>query len=75
MATYDSVNNKCRAGFYCTGGAKIPTPGNSFTAASSYTSSDPNNSGFVGTLCSEGNYCGEQSSSEVPCSAGTFINY
>ena len=75
MAIYDGTDNLCRAGYYCTGGAKIPTPGNSFTAASSYTSSDPNNSEFVGTLCSEGNYCGEQSTSEVPCGAGSFINY
>ena len=56
MAASDSVANPCRAGFYCSGGARSPTPGN--VQHDSSQLSDPNQTGFTGTYCSEGSYCG-----------------
>eukprot|EP00347_Sterkiella_histriomuscorum_P005935 403354701 len=55
----DKINNKCRAGFYCSGGAKIPNP----------------TDGITGNICPTGKYCPEGSSNPIPCSVGTFLSY
>jgi len=57
----DSVTDtfKCRAGFYCEGGASTPTPSGSSSG---------------GDTCPLGHYCAEGSSTGAACPAGKFLS-
>ena len=59
---------QCQAGFYCSGGAKTPTPGGPYTILK-------NNAVVGGNICPKGYYCGIQSSKAVACSAPNFLPY
>ena len=74
MIAPDSVNNQCRAGFYCTGGSTSPTPGNYWfdNGGIAPVNTDPT---FKGTYCQPGNYCPQNSVQQIQCGAGTFLNY
>jgi len=53
----DPSNNKCTAGYYCTGKATTKTPTSSLDG---------------GKLCTAGFYCPEGTTVEVPCAKGSY---
>ena len=54
-----SVSGDCYAGFYCSGGASLPSPLD----------------GVTGNICPEGSYCPLGSPTHYYCSNGTYTNH
>ena len=56
-AGLSAVSGSCNTGYYCSGGASVPSPSDLSTSGSS---------------CTKGNYCPLGSSSQTTCTAGSY---